>query len=195
MSFLYEQAWWRRLVTATKTSNTSMALFTAAAVAVPCAAGYAVMEGWTNSSDSEARKERMFAKLMPVTVQGSAMSSRRTDKINTKEEQTMHISSSGRTGTAASSSSRGGGGVAKEEEAAKPFSSSAVMGRVNKERLQVLLDDVRAGRVQERYELSLRGKTKGTSSLSSAGNVRGIQTDAGDDDARGSIIDKRRKNR
>ena len=193
MSFLYEQAWWRRLVTATKTSNTSMALFTTAAVAVPCAAGYAVMEGWTNSSDSEARKERMFAKLMPV--QGSAISSRQTDKINTKGRQTMHVSSSGRTGTAASSSSRGGGGAAKEEEAAKPFSSSAVMGRVNKERLQVLLDDVRAGRVQERYELSLRGKTKGTSSLSSAGNVRGIQTDAGDDDARGSIIDKRRKSR
>ena len=76
---------------------------------------------------------------------------------------------------------RGGAGAADAdagEAAAKPFSSSAVMGRVNKERLQVLLDDVRTGRVQERYELSLRGKTKGTSSLSSAGNVRGIERDA-----------------
>ena len=55
--------------------------------------------------------------------------------------------------------------------------------------------EVAAVLAETRRELSLRGKTKGTSSLSSAGNVRGIQTDAGDDDARGSIIDKRRKSR
>lgn len=62
---------------------------------------------------------------------------------------------------------------------ALPFSSSAAMGRVNKERLAVLLDEVRSGKGAERYRASLQGRTSGTSSASSAGNVRGIQREKG----------------
>ena len=37
-----------------------------------------------------------------------------------------------------------------------PFDSSSVMSRVNKERLQVLLDDVKNRSMDKRYEMSLR---------------------------------------
>ena len=67
-------------------------------------------------------------------------------------------------------------GTSSEEDVkALPFSSSAAMGRVNKERLAVLLDEVWSGGGAERYRASLQGKTSGTSSASSAGNVRGIR--------------------
>lgn len=70
---------------------------------------------------------------------------------------------------------RGEKGRQGKQTEALPFSSSAAMGRVNKERLAVLLDEVRSGGGAERYRASLRGRTSGTSSASSAGNVRGIQ--------------------
>ena len=50
MSFLYEQAWWRAIVHATKTSPGVMAIFTGSCAVGSAVAGYICMEVSTETS-------------------------------------------------------------------------------------------------------------------------------------------------
>lgn len=191
MSFLYEQAWWRAIVHATKTSHGVMAIFTGSCAVGSAAAGYICMEYLTNSSSLESYKKQKFTpssdkiKGRAYDVNLSGTSEHRRIGINadtsTDTKSSRPLSQTGRgwfgsrtSNSSSTSTSRRSEHKESVDPEPLPFNSSSVMSRVNKERLQVLLYDVKNKSMDKRYEMSLRGKTKGTSSLSSAGNIRGI---------------------